>query len=225
MSPTLEVRWFFDQLQTPLEEWFANKGLHFQKNKPYPRIDFYLLISAEKGLGIKLREGNIEIKEPIDISDSENFEVHGRVESWQRWGFKVEKIDNLADEIIDKKKDGWIEIPKERIGFKYRFDDANNIIMVPIDDKTLKEGCQIEYTRFEMNGKEYYTFNLESFSKSNKQKENFKKGVELALKDLETWDISQARALPLKPKLSKENSMGYPEFFKKYSSTDFAILA
>jgi hypothetical protein len=142
-----------------------------------------------------------------------------------------EQINNAirnseAQQIEKDKKYEWIEVAKERLGFKYSLDDEGEHKEVGIKD-IIPEGYQVEYTRIRVKGKEYYTFNLEALSKSGRQKENFQQGADWALSDLNGFlnahnqDL-QVRAMYIshlilpKVKLQLENSMGYPQFFKNY---------
>lgn len=214
MLVSCEVRWFFAEQQRAIVDWFARKNLKFREDKKFSRTDFYLQSQDQNGLGIKLREGNIEIKELLNSNNHSDFITFGNVESWCKWSFNVAQEDNLAHEIITEKKNNWIEVKKDRLGFKYSFDNNSKIEEIPIEDKSISEACQIEYTRLEITNVEYFTFNLESFSKTGKQKENLQKAAELAFHALNTFDMAEARALPPRPSLSLENSMSYPDFLK-----------
>jgi hypothetical protein len=200
MALSYEVRWFFDHAEPILEQWFANKGIPFHKD--FPRTDFYLALEDKNDLSIKLRQGNIEVKQLVKSTNASEFNIPGDVQCWQKWSFRVEKEDDLAKQIITGKKFYWIEMPKDRLGIKYKFDDGEDGKEVSIDER-IHEGCQVEYTRFQVKGKVYYTFNFEAFSESNLEKRNFQRGVELAFKELN-----------MKTKLTAKDSMGYPEFIE-----------
>lgn len=61
MYPTAEVRWFH-RGKVPLDvmAWFLR--LHGEPEEPGHRVDYYLRLSDADALGIKLRDGRIEIK-------------------------------------------------------------------------------------------------------------------------------------------------------------------
>jgi len=200
MKLSYEVRWFFEKSQGQIEEWFNQKGMFFNKGKSNKRIDFYLPVSS--GLGVKLREGDIEIKQRFENEKSDEFKVPGKVETWQKWDFELKDSDNESAKIIKGKDKSWIRLPKERIGFQYNFTGNERAQEVNIKN-IIPEGCQVEYTRLILNNKVYYTFNIESFSESGSQRNNFKKGIKLAFSELHTKSLIY------------ENSMGYPEFILK----------
>src|SRR2546422_3121611 len=63
MSTTAEVRWFFEgQVPDEIEQWFCRSNLAL---KAAPREDHYLLFPAVLGLGLKMREGRLEVKSLI----------------------------------------------------------------------------------------------------------------------------------------------------------------
>lgn len=227
MFTTYEIRWFFDRAERgekAIEEWFGHITLTPKSGSEYKsaiaeseqRVDFYIAIPAINGLSIKLREGKIEIKQRLP-DDLDKFDAPGKVERWQKWSINMKGDKDLAEKIVGDKKFDWITVPKERFGFKYRFDGNNEFKEVNINEH-IPEGCQVEYTHFQVNDKKYYTFGFEAFSETNNEKQNFQKGLEYGLNHFGRWDMAQARILPPKPHLRLENSMGYPEFLEKVST-------
>ena len=62
MFATAEVRWFYEGAVSPeVLEWFE-QGELTPEEQPY-RVDYYLRLSDRDSLGIKLREGRIEVKQ------------------------------------------------------------------------------------------------------------------------------------------------------------------
>ena len=197
MYQSKEIRWFERVPDKNILEWFASQNLSFNKCKP--RIDFYLPIQGNNAIGVKLREGNVEIKtrvtQPEHLMLTET--VSGFSEIWNKWSFGADKSDPLANEIINEKKYEWLEVYKERIGIK----------MVPGSDgepeirsisENLSSGCQMEYTRLLIKEKTWYSFALEWFGEPA-----FDPGEEFFLRMLgETI-------------LHSENSMGYPELLHR----------
>ena len=62
MFPTIEVKWFFrGAVPSGIWEWICLHGHDWEKQPP--RIDNYLQITEGDSLGVKLREGRIEIKQ------------------------------------------------------------------------------------------------------------------------------------------------------------------
>jgi hypothetical protein len=214
--PSFEIRWFFKVAPPALTQWFGQKVKDFQFTSAIPsRVDFYLPLPASKGMSVKLREGNIEIKQLIKNFGRRQFgipKIEGKKEHWVKWSFDLNDVDSLAQEIIKTKKYNWLEVPKERFGFKYHFQGRKKAVQVGIKDR-IPEGCQVEFTRILVKGKEYYSFGLEAFSESSHEKENFAKGAELAFYDLTHWNMVVGKPIP-EVNLPLEKSMGYPEFLE-----------
>ena len=118
MYKSKEIRWFFSENNEPIEQWFSGRGMLFSKTKP--RTDYYLPIPGKEDISVKLREGNIEIKQrhgqPVLHHLTKN--AIGYLEDWVKWSFDVEDNDELAKNIIQAKKYSWFEVYKERIGVK-----------------------------------------------------------------------------------------------------------
>src|SRR2546427_2690824 len=80
MSTTAEVRWFFEgQVPDEIEQWFCRSNLAL---KAAPREDHYLLFPAVLGLGLKMREGRLEVKSLIKTLGVRSFtaDVAGNVQ-------------------------------------------------------------------------------------------------------------------------------------------------
>lgn len=133
-------------------------------NKAEPRTDFYLPIPGKDDISIKLREGDIEIKQRTGTQTEHHLTTNtlGFLEDWVKWSFDLKEHDDLVHNIIKHKKFDWFEVYKERIGFKYTSDNAGRLNIVDIKERPLF-GCQIEYTRLKIYGKEWFTFGLEWF--------------------------------------------------------------
>jgi len=100
---TLEVRWFFDgaltQLASEVEVWFRTapsfgavkmgEPLDWSKNW---RHDRYALVPGANDMGMKMREGRLEIKGRIECFGLECFTEHvqGLTERWAKWSYDVE---------------------------------------------------------------------------------------------------------------------------------------
>ena len=119
MYRSKEVRWFFKESIEHFTSWFADQGLDF--NQVHPRIDYYHIPSLNKELGIKIREGRLELKHrlsrPYSGELSEGFEVE--FEEWIKWSFHIKEGDSEQHEILrSREHDHWLKVEKQRIGDK-----------------------------------------------------------------------------------------------------------
>ena len=100
MYKSKEIRWFFDEENEQLYGWFNDQGLDF--NYIPPRIDYYHIPSLKANLGIKLREGRIEVKQrfggpqPGQLSSC----CKGFYEEWIKWSFEIEEQDREQNDVL-----------------------------------------------------------------------------------------------------------------------------
>jgi len=218
MIQSNEVRWFFESVPDTLVQWFQRKGLDLMASKS-SRADFYLPFSSNKGLSIKLREGHLEIKKLLKQSGKRKFvpgNIEGKVQHWVKWRFSLDEQDALAKSIIVEKKYDWIEVYKNRIGFKYQFDLKGKLLGEKGIEELIPEGCQVELTRLKIKDKEFFSFGLESFSETEHFPQYFNKAIKLVAKELaETNELIQPLIPPIQ--LPAEMCMSYPEFLEHIS--------
>jgi hypothetical protein len=217
MYQTHEVRWFMEEPIESLVNWFDKKG-HNWKNI-IPRTDYYLPLTALKGMGIKLREGNIEIKKLIRQSKKRTFipnVIEGKMQHWTKSSFDLSSMDKLSNEIIREKKYDWIEVKKERMGYSYEFTATGRLTEEKSLEQEFPEGCQVEYTRITMHNTSFYTLGFEAFSNADRHKQNLAAGTKLMIKDLIDYGALRGESFPLFT-LPNEKSMGYPDFLEKIS--------
>lgn len=162
MFNSKEIRWFTKKENKEISKWFAERAITFENTDS--RTDYYLSLSGKKDIGIKLREGNIEVKHlianPVEGKLTKN--ASGYFERYTKWSFSTDKEDILSHRIIHEKKYDWMEVSKERMGCKLKEDGNGKKLLVKIEDQ-IPFGCQIEYTRINLNNSTWYTFGLEWF--------------------------------------------------------------
>ena len=170
MFPSCEIRWFFKgDIPDEIQKWFFSLD---ESNQYQPeRIDHYLKIPDQKNLGIKLREGRIEIKkqkeEPSFLKINEK--VSGYSDCWEKWSFELKETDKLP--VTDVKCNEWIEVRKKRN--MYLFEIVNGIcISRSPESGTIKNGCIAELTRISVHDKLWWTLGLEAFGETDKMLKN-----------------------------------------------------
>lgn len=166
MYPSTEIRWFFDKENSRIIDWFARKEISFQSIQK--RTDHYLRYGQED-IGIKLREGKVEIKKRTAGPEVLEAGSHatGYRESWTKWSFGIDRQDPWADKIINLQigKQEWTAVDKWRLGVKRTFDDLGHLVFKPINE-LVSSACQIEFTRLLINGKTYFTFGIEWYGET-----------------------------------------------------------
>src|SRR5439155_585332 len=104
MSTTAEVRWFFEgQVPDEIEQWFCRSNLAL---KAAPREDHYLLFPAVLGLGLKMREGRLEVKSLIKTLGVRSFtaDVAGNVQVWEKEADGEPAATSIQDERFQRRR-------------------------------------------------------------------------------------------------------------------------
>ena len=126
MQKSVETRWFLPGIAPPeVVLWFQDEMAMPQP----PRVDTYLHTPGVHDLGIKLREGRIELKQRLNVLGQHTFHplVTGVVESWGKWGFPV----NAANSEGEALSGAWIPVAKERIIRRYQVTLGGDIRAIP----------------------------------------------------------------------------------------------
>lgn len=165
MYKSKEIRWFTEKENSFVINWFSNQGVTFSTIKP--RTDFYLPLPEKEDISIKLREGNMEVKQrygqPSLYELAQN--ANGYLEAWVKWSFDVVEADQLSNEIINLRKYNWVEIHKERLGLKITLEEDGSWKIHQIKEM-LPSGCLLEYTKLKIKDKVVFTFAAEWFGES-----------------------------------------------------------
>lgn len=153
---THEVRWFAPG-STPasVRAWFASLG---QALIQPPRTDRYLL-GVESTLGIKTREGSLEVKQRTADHGEYRFHPHltGQVESWVKWSFPLEAMATLTN----LPASSWVPVRKARQLLVYTFTEQGKILPAPPGEFPTPSGS-LELTEVRIAEKEtWWTLGLE----------------------------------------------------------------
>jgi len=172
--PTLEVRWFFDGAATSnsaLVEWFEGAILPEQYGGApalqwKERTDTYLLLPAYEDMGIKLREGQVQVKGRVATLGEHTFcgRHEGIVEHWVKWSYAglpaayyVLFGANVDPDLVT------FAVRKRRALRKLLLDpDAGTVTQVSTD-AVIDHGLGFELTELEINGRAYSTIAFEVF--------------------------------------------------------------
>ncbi len=140
------------------------------------RADDYLLLPECDTVGVKQREGKLEVKalvagpHPFSLGD-----VVGRVDQWVKWSFSPsEKLFQDPKAFAQQLKSGllksgpWCNVVKSRYLQKYSFDSSTLVAVSP--DKWPDTGCNIELTFIDVgpNAEPWTTFGFEAFGPSER---------------------------------------------------------
>jgi len=160
--PTAEVRWFScGRIPPPVEAWF-HQGTGGVDREP-GRVDHYLHLAHVDGLGIKLRQGRIEIKQRVDQPQLVPFHerVAGLVERYHKWSFVLSEPDSALARATAV-AGSWIPVRKERQLRRYRVADDGRVIPFTASASPHR-GCELELSRVEVSGETWWTLAFEAF--------------------------------------------------------------
>lgn len=211
---TAEIRWFQKGVSPPnMHQWLQHLNGVFEEQEP--RIDVYQVLPDQMNLGIKLREGRMEIKKRLAFQHSFTSEnIHGKLETWIKWSSKTEEgipsYNTMFDDVSH-----WIRIEKKRILQKFEITRKKQLTLYP-DNGFPEAGIAIELANLKVQEHPWWTFALECFGP-----------MERVATDL----LSVAPALlenNVSTQLTKDNSYGYPEWIgmiqKNPEVQDFRVL-
>jgi hypothetical protein len=150
---TLEVRWFYPgSLPDEVINWFNTPSEN--RRQPDTRTDVYLQSSAPE-LGVKLRQGNLEVKyrqQQLGQIEIDRFS-ESQVEQWSKW---------ICDGVPSSgaKKQGWIPVDKVRYQRFYQVEFLDVIQLAQIDTPR-QNAAAIEITELQLRGQFWWTIACE----------------------------------------------------------------
>jgi len=216
-----EVRWFFpgELARFPeLEHWiktakpFADEGV-----VPPPQAkgrlggdpDVYLLVPSADDVGVKWREGQLQIKGRMARRGLQRFgrRFYGYVEVWAKWSYENPDVKHAFEDWFvpgATRTSETVPVTKTRILRKTRLDARRQYVEVSTKDAFPDRGLNVELTDLEIEGQRYCSLGLEAYPDDTDMAEAFTEVAEAWLRDL-----SGTGAV-----LAEHQSMGYPEFLR-----------
>ncbi len=217
---TREVRWFFSgslaNTDAAAAAWFAgaDDNSHFEApvHQQQWREDCYLHLPATGDIGVKLRQGRVEIKGCHARVGLQQFaaDVEGEVSCWTKWSIDAPKwMDSIGMGAAGLPAPVVIRIAKQRTQRSVRF-SRQAIAEVPAGQK-VDCGLHMELTRLRVGDAEedtHWTLGFEAFSDEALCRGLFVQAVARLLE-----------GCPARP-LSAEASMSYPQWLQRLGAED-----
>ncbi|GMQ79567.1 MAG: hypothetical protein BMS9Abin02_2169 [Anaerolineae bacterium] len=208
MLKTVEVRWFFPgEIPPAVTTWFISAAPS-SISEPI-RTDYYLNLLNQEAMGIKVREGWLEVKQrPSSIGRFQFQEkVIGQLESWRKWGINLGALSGVPANEIEKM---WIPVVKERQIYSYKLSGGiwqGRGGKLGIED----QGCEIELSKINAFNRTWWSFAFEASGTSNQNKRLL---IEASKRFL---------ALSDPPSMPLTHSYGYPTWIGHISCKGKAI--
>ncbi len=164
MLLTYELRWFYPgRIPEDIQNWFEQYCLIDSPSPPEERSDLYLYLPECEFLGIKLREGRLEVKwrqaELGIVRFGES--VEGKVEKWGKWlccdptGESFQPSQVLANPL-------WLSVEKVRYSQIYQVTPEFSPQPV-FSDENIDNGCSIELTQLVIQNHTWWSLAFEAF--------------------------------------------------------------
>ena len=143
MLTSLEMRWFYaGKLPVATSNWFGQDALGGEMQPPEEREDIYLYSLGCEYLGIKLRQGRLEIKwRNAELGVVSWGGVEGKLEKWGKWLCEDSTKESFRPEVLEGKS--WINVKKVR-------------------SQRLYDDCAIELTELNIKGNDWWTIGFET---------------------------------------------------------------
>jgi hypothetical protein len=201
MFPTVEVRWFCrGTIPVGVRAWFQ-RGEGEPEAAP-SRVDHYLRLTDGGGLGIKVREGRLELKQRQGQQGVLRLHQHvtGRAEHWRKWSFALAGSGSALDRMLVPPQ-AWIGVAKARLLRRYLVTGEDRIVPTSTGEYP-ERACDWELTQVRVRGLAWWTVGFEAF------------GQESTLPETLRLVAGQVLAAREPPRLQILDSFGYPEWLR-----------
>lgn len=183
MLTSLEIRWFYaGKLPAAISDWFEQDELGGKLQLPEEREDVYLYSPGCEYLGIKLRQGRLEIKwrnAELDIVRLEE-RVEGKLEKWGKWMCEDPSQESFKPEDV-LGKSSWVSVKKVR-------------------SQRLYDSCAMEIAQLNVKGNDWWSLAFETFGTEASKLEQLKT---IAIQAFESYNNSHLQA---------QDSYAYPSW-------------
>jgi hypothetical protein len=202
-----EVRWFFAgqaNQHTALKHWFETVapmpkhpgvGPPVWKGRLNDEPDVYLLVPGSDDMGIKWREGELQIKGRVSSLGTQVFcgRHQGKVERWMKWSY-ANPPAAYKRLFVAGKETGLVtaSIQKTRALRKVRLDTMTGKAQEVDVQAFVDRGLAVELTDLEVAGETYCSLAFEAFPNDSAMDAAFTQAVESFLGGLTALDLAVA---------------------------------
>ena len=215
MQLTAELRWFYrGTLPSEVCQWFQQDQLGGHLAPPEEREDLYFYSPGSEYLGIKLRQGRLEIKWRKAELGVVHFgdRVEGKAEKWGKWLCEDPTAESFQPaDVVGK---SWVSVKKVRFLRKasltqrqYQVFPGESITAVPVTE-SIDQGCNVELTQLSINGNAWWSLAFEAFGEDDCLMEH--------LQAVAAWVFKSYRG----SNLQAEDSYAYPSWLSADDDSD-----
>ena len=163
MLHTAEARWFIPEaLPDTVLEWF--KGGQPLDSEGV-QVHEYLLFQDCESVGVKLRDGRLEIKamrgpsQPLSLPAG----IRGRTEQWVKWSLASEALRTIDEALHQSGR--WLKVRKERFLRRFYSERGRLKEITILQGPFPLTGCTIEVARVDVDAdpQSWYSLGFEAF--------------------------------------------------------------
>ncbi|MBW4633300.1 MAG: hypothetical protein KME30_15815 [Iphinoe sp. HA4291-MV1] len=206
MLTTYELRWFSSgTIPENIETWFKQNCLIDPMQPPEERTDVYLYSPKCDFLGVKLRQGRMEVKwrkAELGVVRFGEF-VEGKAEKWGKWVYSdpTEESFQLYQVL---KNPAWVSVQKVRYSQLYQV--LTEVSPQPVSaDEHIDNGCTVEFTYLIIQGNAWWSLAFEAVGEDARLMDNLQVTASWVF---QTFSVS---------KLLTQNSYAYPHWLSLVS--------
>ena len=213
MISSHEVRWFFqggiDQ-HPSLRHWVEEGALDPKwTGRLGGKPDAYLIVPGAADIGIKWREGQLQIKGLECSLGTQKFtgNYEGKVERWIKWGYEGKSVEGAFTRWFDPSNAAprIVEVHKTRFLRKVRLNPFSPAA-IEVDLRTpIDRGGALEVTDLRVAGRAFTSVAFEAFPNDSGMHGDFTAFVNAFLGKMSGVNLTES------------NSMSYPEWLKTLS--------
>ena len=173
------------------------------------RTDEYLLLANSETVGIKQRQGRLEVKALVASPQTFTLDcVTGFRDEWVKWSFKPSSLIAAPLDQELQRSGPWLAVEKDRYLRKYAIDLTSPVSILAVSPEMfLATGCNVELThvKVEANTHEWITLGFEAFGSSE--------NVATILNEVMKYNFALLGASPVP--LEVRESLSYPSWLAK----------
>jgi len=196
------------------EQWFRRGDLLYQA--PF-RQDHYLIFPSSTALGVKFREGRLEIKALAKTLGVRTLaaDTAGQVQLWEKWSC-LEPSFAAFDPLLQNDARLWVTVGKERLLRKFSLEN-DSMAEVRADTVFPTDGCNIELTKIVVRRQVSWSFNFEAYGNPSRVEGYVKLVAERFLAHEQRPRQFKTTQAP-DDSLSAQNSFSYPEWLGRLAN-------
>ena len=167
MLVSAELRWFErGRVPDAITQWFQQDELGDYLAPAEERVDVYLYLPGCEYMGIKLRQGRLEIKWRkaelgiVRFGDT----LEGKAEKWGKWLCEDPTQESFQPQDVGGKL--WVSVKKGRSQRRYQILPDKSINAVPLTE-SIDQGCSVELTQLSINGNDWWSLGFEAFGEDD----------------------------------------------------------